>query len=126
MSSLLPAEKDSRVSDETDGDVRVLPLDDDDAARLIACLSADTARSILSALHDDPATASELADAADTSLQNARHHLDNLQDTDLVRVVGTRYSVKGREMNVYAPRDSVVVCVGGDADDVRAASQSVE
>ncbi|WP_336022120.1 ArsR/SmtB family transcription factor [Halobellus salinisoli] len=128
MSSLLPAEAEteSRVADETGGDVRVLSLDDPDAAQLIACLSADNARSILSALHDDPATASELADAVDTSLQNARHHLDNLQDADLVRIVNTRYSVKGREMTVYAPtRDSFVVCVGDD-DDVRTVGRSLE
>jgi len=118
MSGLLPSETDRRAS-EGDGDVRVLPLEDDEAARLISCLASDTARATLSALHDRSATASELADVVGTSLQNVRHHLENLQDAGLVRVAGTRYSVKGREMTVYAPaRDSFVVCVGepGDAD----------
>ncbi|WP_144901621.1 ArsR/SmtB family transcription factor [Halobellus captivus] len=126
MSSLLPAEAESHVAEETGGDVRVLPLDDDDAAQLISCLSADNARSTLAALHDDPATASELADIVETSLQKVRHHLDNLREADLVRVIGTRYSVKGREMTVYAPtRDSLVVCVGTD-DDVRRVDQSLQ
>ncbi|MFB6090756.1 MAG: ArsR/SmtB family transcription factor [Halobellus sp.] len=116
MSGLLPSETDGRAG-ESDGEVRVLPLEDDEAARLINCLSSDTARATLSALQDRSATASELADAVGTSLQNVRHHLENLQEAGLVRIVGTRYSVKGREMKVYAPaRDSVVVCVG-DPDD---------
>ncbi|WP_049987681.1 ArsR/SmtB family transcription factor [Halobellus rufus] len=125
MSSLLPAEAESHVADETDGDVRVLSLDDPDAARLISCLSAGNSRSILSALQDDPATASELAEAVDTSLQNVRHHLGNLREAGLVRDIGTRYSVKGREMTVYAPApESVVVCVGGGDDGDRPADRS--
>ncbi|SDX53413.1 ArsR/SmtB family transcription factor [Halobellus clavatus] len=112
MSGLLPSETQRDGAEDVD-DVRVLPIEDEEAARLLNCLSSDTARSTLSALHDDASTASELADAVGTSLQNVRHHLQNLRDADLVRVVGTRYSVKGREMNVYAPtRESLVVCVG--------------
>ncbi|WP_435182813.1 ArsR/SmtB family transcription factor [Halobellus sp. EA9] len=117
MSGLLPSETDGRAG-EDDGDVRVLPLEDDEAARLINCLSSDTARATLSALQDRSATASELADSVGTSLQNVRHHLENLRDADLVRIVGTRYSVKGREMKVYAPaRESFVVCVGDPPED---------
>ncbi|MDQ2053424.1 MULTISPECIES: winged helix-turn-helix domain-containing protein [Halobellus] len=117
MSGLLPSETETRPPDGDDGTLRVLPLDDDDAAQLINCLASDTARSTLAALQENPATASELADDVETSLQNVRHHLDNLRDAELVRVVDTRYSVKGREMKVYAPaRDSLVVCVGDSAD----------
>ncbi|QCC48201.1 ArsR/SmtB family transcription factor [Halobellus limi] len=117
MSGVLPPEPDRGATEEDGGDLRVLPLDDDEAARLINCLAADTARSTLTALQNDPATASELADGVGTSLQNVRHHLDNLREAGLVRVVDTRYSVKGREMKVYAPtRDSLVVCVGDSAD----------
>ncbi|RDI70604.1 ArsR/SmtB family transcription factor [Halopelagius longus] len=114
MSTPLPSDID--VSNE-DGNLRVLWLDDDEAERLICCLSSETARSTLAALQRNPATASELADSVDTSLQNVRHHLDNLRDANLVRVADTCYSVKGREMKVYAPTDDAfVVCVGG-ADD---------
>jgi len=128
MSGLLPSESDSAAEQadaaeqpeaEADAgeDMRVLWLEDDDAESLIASLSSDTARSILSALHEQPHTASELAETVDTSLQNARHHLSNLREADVVEVTDTRYSVKGREMNVYAPADdSLVVCVGGSED----------
>ena len=120
MSSLLPLDTDRGAVDEDDGTLRVLPLDDDEAAQLIDCLSVDTARSTLAALQGDPATASELAEAVGTSLQNVRHHLDNLRDAGLVRVVGTRYSVKGREMTVYSTtEDSLVVCVGEGSERLR-------
>lgn len=121
MSSLLPSEPDRGAVDEDEGSLRVLPLDDDEAAQLIDCLSVDTARSTLAALQREPATASELAESVGTSLQNVRHHLTNLRDTGLVRVVGTRYSVKGREMKVYGTtEDSLVVCVGEGSEELRA------
>ena len=121
MSSLLPSDTDRSAVDEDGGDLRVLPLDDDEAARLINCLTADTARSTLAALQQDSATASELADAVGTSLQNVRHHLDSLREAGLVRVVGTKYSVKGREMKVYGTTEgSLVVCVGEGSERLRA------
>lgn len=102
---------------EADDAVRVCWLDDEDADALIGSLSSETARSLLTALHEDPRTASQLATVADTSVQNVRHHLSNLQDAGLVAVVGTRYSVKGREMTVYGPaNERLVVAVGGDGD----------
>ena len=122
MSSLLPSDTDRGVVDEDDGEVRVLPLEGEEAARLINCLTTDTARSTLTALQQESATASELADAVGTSLQNVRHHLERLQEAGLVRVVGTRYSVKGREMTVYGTtEDSLVVCVGDGSERIRTA-----
>ncbi len=120
MAGLLPS--DAGVTDasgdaDADGDLRVLSLEDDEAEQLIGCLSSDTARDTFAALQREPSTASELADTVDTSLQNIRHHLDNLRNAGLVRVADTRYSVKGREMKVYAPtQDSLVVCVSGTQD----------
>jgi DNA-binding transcriptional ArsR family regulator len=120
MSGLLPTQLEDDVSVEDDGELRVLSLTDDDAEDLIGSISSETARSILAALEDSPATASELADTVSTSLQNVRHHLGNLEEAGLIEVADTRYSVKGREMKVYAPtQDSLVVCVGSDTDKER-------
>jgi DNA-binding transcriptional ArsR family regulator len=122
MSGLLPSEMEPDVSADDDGELRVLSLEDEGAQELIASLSSDTARSIYSALHDEPSTASELSETVSTSLQNVRHHLSNLAEAELVEVAGTRYSCKGREMKVYAPTgDSLVVCVGSEADSERLA-----
>jgi DNA-binding transcriptional ArsR family regulator len=125
MSGLLPtdteaeatAEDDAEAGDVDSGELRVLTLDDEGTDRLLSSLSSDTARAIVTALHEEHRTASEIAEAVDTSVQNVRHHLGNLREAGLVRTAGTRYSVKGREMTVYAPAsDSLVVCVGNEAD----------
>ncbi|WP_254832101.1 ArsR/SmtB family transcription factor [Haloglomus salinum] len=126
MSELLSSDSDTPSGDiadesaepEGEGDLQTLWLDSEEAGDLLSSLASDTARSVLTALHDEPATASEVADEVDTSLQNARHHLNSLQDADLVEVTETRYSSKGREMNVYAPaRDPTVVFVGSREHD---------
>lgn len=118
MQGLVSSESELAERAEREGDLRVVSLTDDDAERLIGSISSETARSIVTALEERPATASELADSVSTSLQNVRHHLGNLREAGLVEVADTRYSVKGREMNVYAPtQDSLVVCVGADALD---------
>lgn len=65
-------------------------------------LSSETAQAILGTLGDDPKPASEIAEAVGTSLQNTHYHLERLVAADLVEPVDTWYSVKGREMAVYA------------------------
>ena len=99
-----------------DGDPRVVDLDSEAADELIAALSSETARNILTALHEEPAPPGELADSVDTSLQNAQYHLENLEEAGAIEIVGTAYSEKGREMSVYAPADSPLVIFAGDTE----------
>ena len=109
--SLLPSTDD--VTGEQEGEIQVLGVDEDDSADVFEALSSDTARRVLTAIYDESAPPSELADRLDISLQNVSYHLDNLEEAGVVRVADTRYSEKGREMNVYAPADDpVVVFVG--------------
>jgi DNA-binding transcriptional ArsR family regulator len=75
---------------------------DDEQTEILQSLSSETAQAILVELRDEPATASEIADAVDTSLQNAHYHLKRLSDATLIEPVDTWYSVKGTEMTVYA------------------------
>jgi DNA-binding transcriptional ArsR family regulator len=114
MSRLLPSLPDATPEDR---EPRVVCVDDEDAGDLIAALSSETAREILTRLHDDPATKSELAAEVDTSLQNVQYHLAKLDGADLVDVVDTTYSEKGREMDVYAAADEpLVLFAGGDEE----------
>jgi len=99
-----------------DGEPRLLEIDGAAADEVFEALSAGTARAILAAVYEEPRPASELAEAVDTSLQNTRYHLGNLQDAGLVEVADTWYSERGSEMKVYAPTDSSVVVVAGDED----------
>lgn len=118
MSGLLPSEPDTSAASETDP--RVVGLDDDDAGEVLAALSSETARQLLAALHDDPDSASAVADRVDTSLQNAQYHLGRMRDAGLVEVIDTVYSAKGREMKVYAPADRpLVMFAGGEETDTR-------
>jgi len=114
MSGLLPSTSEAVAPD---GDPRVVGVDSDDADRLLSALSSETARSLYAALHDEPATPSELADGVETSLQNAQYHLANLEEADLIEECDTRYSAKGREMSVYAPCDAPVVLFAGSEED---------
>lgn len=110
MSRLLPSLPDATPDDR---EPRVVGVDDEDADDLIAALGSETAREILTRLHDEPATKSELAAEVDTSLQNVQYHLAKLDGADLVDVVDTTYSEKGREMDVYAAADEPLVLFAG-------------
>jgi DNA-binding transcriptional ArsR family regulator len=125
MARLIPSR--SGGSSDAESDPRVIGLDSDDADDLLAAMSSETARELLSSLHDEPATPSELADRVDTSLQNAQYHLNNLRESGAIDVVDTVYSEKGREMEVYAPADSPLVVVAGDDETggIRAALASL-
>jgi len=115
MADLLPSTPDTSAAD--DADPRVIGLDSEDADDLIGALSSGTARELLTALHDEAATPSKLADRVDTSLQNTQYHLEKLEDADVIEVVDTAYSAKGREMNVYAPANQpLVVFAGGEEE----------
>jgi len=87
----------------------------DGAGELFDALSSATAREILTALYERPRTASAVADAVDTSVQNVHHHFDQLREADLIAVTGTRRSAQGREMKVHAPTtDGLVLFAGAE------------
>jgi DNA-binding transcriptional ArsR family regulator len=114
MSRLLPSLPDATPEER---EPRVVGVDDDEADDLIAALGSETARAILSTLHDRPATKSEIAEEVDTSLQNVQYHLSRLDEADLVDVVDTAYSEKGREMDVYAAADEPLVLFSGGSEE---------
>jgi DNA-binding transcriptional ArsR family regulator len=113
MADLLPSEPDVEPAEEP----RVIGIDSEDANELLSVLTSDTAREILARLHEDPTTPARLADAVDTSLQNAQYHLRRLESAGVVEVADTAYSEKGREMNVYAPADRALVVVAGQQEE---------
>jgi DNA-binding transcriptional ArsR family regulator len=109
MARLLPSL--SRTSVDDDPSPRVIGLDSADADDLLGALSSRTARRILAALHEEAASASEVAAQVDSSLQNVQYHLGRMQEAGVVEVVDTVYSEKGREMKLYAPADRPLVVV---------------
>lgn len=87
--------------DHTPRPCSVYDLTEDDSSTVLDSLASETARAILATLADGPATASDIADEVDTSVQNAHYHLSNLREAGIISSVGTWYSSKGKEMPVY-------------------------
>ncbi len=112
MGRLLPYRGDATPT--PDREPKVVNLDGDQADEIFEALSSATTRELLSRLYEEPRPASELADAANTSLQNVKYHIEKLEGADLIEVVDTWYSSTGNEMNVYAPTDTAVVLFVGD------------
>lgn len=100
--------------DAASTETTVLPFTQ--AGSILDALSAATCRAIMRELCRKPNHPSALADRVDTSVQNATYHLATLQEADLVEVVGTRYSTRGHEMDVYAPTNLAIVIEVGDDD----------
>lgn len=110
MKSLLPLKP--PVEGARDG-ANVISISEDAADEVFKTLSSSTARRILSLLYAEPRPAAELAEETDTTVQNVRYHLENLQEADLIAVADTWYSEKGTEMKVYAPTESALVVTAG-------------
>lgn len=103
---------------EPAGESRVIDISDDEAHQTFTALSSETSHRLYALLCEEPATASELAERIDTSLQNLNYHIDKLEESGLIESAGTQYSSRGREMTVYAPRHDPLVFTG-DADSER-------
>lgn len=111
MSSIFPLRETVTMDDQ--GGPRLVDLDEETADEVFEALSARTTRQIFLSLHDQPQTASDLAEETDTSVQNVQYHLKKLKDVELIEDVDTWYSERGSEMNVYAPRDESLVLFAG-------------
>jgi len=111
MSSIFPLR--DTVTRNEEREPRLVDLDEETADEVFEALSSGTTRTIFLSLHQNPQTASDLADETETSVQNVQYHLGKLKDTDLVEVVDTWYSERGTEMKVYAPKDDSLVLFAG-------------
>ncbi|MFC7057692.1 ArsR/SmtB family transcription factor [Halovenus salina] len=111
MSSIFPIRE--KVSLDRDSEPRLVDLDEDTADEVFEALASSTTRKIFLELHNQPQTASDLADVTETSVQNVQYHLEKLEEVDLVEVVDTWYSERGSEMKVYAPEDESLVLFAG-------------
>ncbi|OIB58263.1 ArsR/SmtB family transcription factor [Natrialba sp. SSL1] len=112
MARLFPRRSETTAQD---GQPRVVDLEGEDADAVFSALSSTTARQIYSCLDDDPGTPSDIADAIDSSIQNVRYHLENLEEAGLVEVVDTWYSSRGNEMSVYATTDGPLIVTSDES-----------
>ncbi|MFB6232755.1 MAG: ArsR/SmtB family transcription factor [Haloarculaceae archaeon] len=115
MSRLLSSRRDPSV--EREADPSVLYINSEQTGEVISTLAGDTALRVFRTLTEQALTASEVADRLDTSVQSVSYHLENLEDADLVEVIDTCYSEKGREMDIYGVTSEPKVLVLGTRDD---------
>lgn len=99
---------------EPDESTQIVGFNDQEAGEIFEALASETTRDVLEAVYNHPGTASEIAENVETSLQNAKYHLDKLQEAELIEVADTWYSEQGNEMKVYAPTSESVVLFAGD------------
>ena len=111
MSGIFPLRR--SVELDEDRGARLVDIDEAVADDVFEALSSGTTRRIFRLLHEAPQTASDLAEATETSLQNVQYHLEKLSGAELVEVVDTWYSERGTEMKVYAPTDDALVLFAG-------------
>ena len=91
----------------------LLQITDDAADNILENLSSETTRSVVQYLSETTATPSEIADATDNSIQNVNYHLTKLVDADIAESVGSQYSEKRTEMEIYGLKyDPLVIVVG--------------
>jgi DNA-binding transcriptional ArsR family regulator len=113
MARLLPLRSEP---DQPDTGPRVLDIDDAETDEVFSALSSETARDIYRAISDEPAPPSDIADRVDSSIQNVRYHLENLEEADLVEVTDTWYSSRGNEMSVYAASSNALVLASDEQE----------
>lgn len=105
------------VREEVDRETSPETVSLDDAGDVVEALTSGTARELVDRVYEQPATTSDLAAATDTSLQNARYHLNRLEEVGVVEVVDTWYSKRGKDMEVYGPANEPLVIVAGGSGD---------
>ncbi|MEA1945451.1 MAG: winged helix-turn-helix domain-containing protein [Euryarchaeota archaeon] len=105
----------SHPDDGSDEKVLILPLGEE-SKKITQTLSNDSARQVLELLTDKPMSASDIAEQLDIPLTTVKYNLDALIESGLITIKQTRWSVKGREIKIYAPIRKLIVVVPNKAD----------
>ncbi|WP_241211145.1 ArsR/SmtB family transcription factor [Halorubrum lacusprofundi] len=116
MPGVFPYRPSTRVDDQNP---KLVEINDDSAEKIFKSLSSESARSMFDLLYEEPQTASDIAKSLDMSVQNAKYHLDKLEEAGLIEIIDIWYSDRGREMNVYAPTSSSIILFAGNSNEKR-------
>jgi DNA-binding transcriptional ArsR family regulator len=90
-------------------EVIVLEPGDERAQKIGKAIASPTANEVLHILAGGPKTASDLTEILDIPMGTLKYHIENLLEAGLIEITETRYSVKGREVKVYALRDQLLI-----------------
>ena len=105
----------SHPDGDSDDKVLILPLGEE-SKKITQTLSNDSARQVLELLTDKPMSASEIACELGAPLPTVKYNLNALIESGLITIKQTRWSVKGREIKIYAPAHKLIVVVPDKTD----------
>lgn len=89
--------------------VVVLDPTDERAQKVGKAIASPLASDILDRFSHGPMTLSSVSETLHVPINTAKYHVDNLLDADLLEVVNTKYSVKGREVKVYGLKNQILI-----------------
>ena len=94
----------------------VLEPGDDRAKKIGRAIASETAGDVVTILRErEEATLTEIAAELGIPITSAKYHVEHLLEADIIRIVRTKYSEKGREVKVYGVRDQIVIMNPGTA-----------
>ena len=105
----------SHPDGDSDEKVLILPLGEE-SKKITRTLSNDSARQVLELLADKPMSASDIAEQLGIPLTTVKYNLDALIESGLITIKQIKWSVKGREIKIYAPIRKLIVVVPNKAD----------
>jgi len=91
------------------GEVVVLEPGDEQAQKIAKAMASQTASDILSLLALGTKSLTDITEQLKIPLTTAKYHAGNLLDAGLIKVSETRYSIKGREVKMYALTDRLLI-----------------
>jgi DNA-binding transcriptional ArsR family regulator len=89
--------------------VVILEPGDERAQKISKAMASQTASDILQLLAENQKSLTEITDRLDIPLTTAKYHIENLLEAGLIRVAEIKYSVKGREIKIYAITDQLLI-----------------
>ena len=89
--------------------VVILEPGDDRAQKISKAMASQTASDILQILAENQKSLTEITDRLVIPLTTAKYHIENLLEAGLITVAETKYSVKGREIKIYAITNQLLI-----------------
>jgi DNA-binding transcriptional ArsR family regulator len=89
--------------------VIILEPGDERAQKISKAMASQTASDILQLLAEDKQSLTEITDRLEIPLTTAKYHIENLLEAGLITVAETKYSVKGREIKIYAVTNQLLI-----------------
>jgi len=90
-------------------DVVVLEPGNEQAQKIAKAMASQTAGDILSLLAAGTKSLTDITEQLKIPLTTAKYHTENLLDAGLIKIAETRYSIKGREVKMYALTDRLLI-----------------